>query len=161
MIATRQFKPPTAAYPSRIARRLLRRRLWLLSVPVAVIAAGAFTDVRVAIIGFMLLLLAYPMLMTLAVLGHAASPATARRSTADRARITDDGDITLSKTDEDGAVHDVETAKICYVECDRRLVTVNTGTSADDIILIPADAFESDDLRLILKKFQINYDTNL
>lgn len=63
-----------AAYFSYIARAKLWSLWWVALIALAVIAVGFAVDLRVAIVGFMLLLIVYPLSMTMAVLSSAMRP---------------------------------------------------------------------------------------
>lgn len=75
------------AYIGAIARRVLWRYAWWLILPVAV-AFGGLYDWRCAVIALMLLLLVFPMVVTIAVFNHGMHPAVVRRTRAETVQLT-------------------------------------------------------------------------
>lgn len=74
----------SSAYLATIVRRFARRMWWWGLVPLPVIAWGLACDVRIAIVGFMLLLIILPMLAVPTVLRYCADRRMAARSAASR-----------------------------------------------------------------------------
>ena len=77
------------AYFSSIAHRKLWSLWWVALVALVVIAVGFAVDLRVAIVGFMLLLIVYPLAMTLAVFSSALRPEVVRMAGVESARVAD------------------------------------------------------------------------
>ena len=75
------------AYIGAIARRVLWRYAWWLALPVAV-AFGGLYDWRYAVIALMLLLLVFPMVVTIAVFNHGMHPAVVRRTRTETVELT-------------------------------------------------------------------------
>lgn len=76
-----------AAYFSYIARAKLWGLWWVALVALAVIAVGFAVDLRVAIVGFMLLLIVYPLSMTMAVLSSAMRPEVVKAASVSSAML--------------------------------------------------------------------------
>lgn len=130
-----------AAYFSAILRRKLWSLWWLALVALAVVAAGFATDLRVAIVGFMLLLIVYPLSMTLTVLSEAMRPETVRL-TGVTAAVIADGCLRLYD-DKEAEITSVSLDALCSVnESDglirivdrcRRLVIVPRRMLGDEV----------------------------
>lgn len=76
-----------AAYFSYIARAKLWGLWWVALIALAVIAVGFAVDLRVAIVGFMLLLIVYPLSMTMAVLSSAMRPEVVKAASVSSAML--------------------------------------------------------------------------
>lgn len=145
-------------YIQRIIRAWAARIWWVALVPLAVIAWGLAADWRIAVIGFMLLLIVYPMAATFAVLSCATRPDVARRTRASRAVFDDSLDrveLILDTLDDDGAViaSDVlESAVILGVQADGDTITLRIGPAIPDFILLPRHAIEPDRLAALLAR---------
>ena len=96
------------AYIAAIARRVLWRYAWWLILP-AVVALGGIYEWRLAVIALMLLLLVFPMVITIAVFNHGMHPTVVRRTRAETVDLTTtasaaDANAELTVRDADGAV---------------------------------------------------------
>lgn len=124
-----------SAYLPHIAARLIGR-LWWLSIPACgLILYGLAADPRWCVVGLILLLIAYPMVMGLAIIKYAASPKILRRAAAARAEVTA---TEIRLYDADGTC--VETIAYTYAPTRRgtRLLYL-TGPAPDDLLLLPCD----------------------
>lgn len=147
-----------SAYINRILRAWIVRLWWTILVPFAFIAYGLATDWRISVVGFMLLLIVYPMAATFAILSCATRPDVARRTRANRVLIDNSLDkIELIQEifDDDGApvsTEILETACIMSVETSARTITVRVGQAIPDFILLPCNAVEPNILAALLER---------
>lgn len=74
----------SSAYMSAIARRVALRAWWLPALALVVICAGLYRDIRVAILGLMLLFIIYPVIMSFTIMRYATLPSLAERTLANR-----------------------------------------------------------------------------
>ena len=149
------------AYVGAIARRVLWRYAWWLVVPAAVACFGLY-DWRYAVIALMLLLLVFPMVVTIAVFNHGMHPAVVRRTRAETVELTapEDGASSPSAIDAaapepspaiDAAVLTVRDAdgaiilairrdQIRSVHTDRGRTTIAFGPNPADILILQSTA---------------------
>lgn len=124
-----------ADYLSRIARRTALRLWWLVIPGLFLVIAGLLWDLRVSIVGFMLLLVVFPMVITTAVLGSATRPAVVARTRVERVSLDDTG---LALIDDTGAeIFFIEYTRLRSLHTNPRFVEIVFGTSPSDILLLP------------------------
>lgn len=126
---------PVGAYIGHIARRTAWRLWWVGVGAAGFIAAGFAADIRLAIVGFMILLLIFPMAMTIAVLGRATHPRIVALTRATSAEVTPQA-VTL-KDSEGGTVAEIPPSQSRGYSIDGGSVVLRTGGSAADIVIIP------------------------
>ncbi len=162
-ITTAPFPPVTpSAYIGLMVRRLLARRWWLFAVPAALMAAGAATDWRIAVIGLMLTFIVYPMAMSLVLLSYALSPDVIAKSRT--AIATFSGKSIMAGP----SVHDYlrpgkplkaikNAKKLKYLKFTIKAVYIakgrliaETGDGIPDIIIIPADSLKPEELNAVI-----------
>ncbi len=145
------------AYVGAIARRVLWRYAWWLVVPMAVACFGLY-DWRYAVIALMLLLLVFPMVVTIAVFNHGMHPAVVRRTRAETVELTAAGDgvsspsatdapapAVLTVRDADGAIIlAIRRDQIRSVHTDRGRTTIAFGPNPADIIILQSTALPTD-----------------
>lgn len=138
------------AYVGAIARRVLWRYAWWLVVPAAVACFGLY-DWRYAVIALMLLLLVFPMVVTIAVFNHGMHPAVVRRTRAETVELTAPEDGASSPSAIDAAVLTVRDAdgaiilairrdQIRSVHTDRGRTTIAFGPNPADILILQSTA---------------------
>lgn len=143
------------AYVGAIARRVLWRYAWWLVVPAAVACFGLY-DWRYAVIALMLLLLVFPMVVTIAVFNHGMHPAVVRRTRAETVELTapEDGvsssspaigapaaTAVLTVRDADGAIIlTIRRDQIRSVHTDRDRTTIAFGPNPADILILQSTA---------------------
>ena len=143
------------AYVGAIARRVLWRYAWWLVVPAAVACFGLY-DWRYAVIALMLLLLVFPMVVTIAVFNHGMHPAVVRRTRAETVELTAVGDggsspsaigalaaaaAALTVRDADGAIIlTIRRDQIRRVHTDRGRTTIAFGPNPADILILQSTA---------------------
>lgn len=142
------------AYVGAIARRVLWRYAWWLVVPAAVACFGLY-DWRYAVIALMLLLLVFPMVVTIAVFNHGMHPAVVRRTRAETVELTAAGDggsssaaigapaatAVLTVRDADGAIIlAIRRDQIRRVHTDRGRTTITFGPNPADILILQSTA---------------------
>lgn len=133
-----QFTPCPTAYLNHIASRIAGRLWWLILFPAALIAGGLVADWRWAVVGLMLLLIVYPMVMTLAVLRYAANRQLAGRSSASAVSLDPPACVTLyRRPDPESEPQPIEKITVTNVEYTSRFIVMTTGASLSDVILIP------------------------
>lgn len=131
-----------AAYFSYIARAKLWGLWWVALVALAVIAVGFAVDLRVAIVGFMLLLIVYPLSMTMAVLSSAMRPEVVKAASVSSAMLLN-GRLCL---------YDVAGAEIASVMLDKlRSVSESDGLvriidRERRLVLVPREMLDDDAL---------------
>ncbi len=151
----------TSTYMSAIARRTARRAWWLPILATAVIATGpVFHDIRIAIIGLMLLFIIYPMIMSFTVMRFATLPHLAERTLANIFSLQGDI-ISLSQTNTDEesgevSVRELGKFKITGVSHSGNKLIFNTGAGIADIIIAPADAVDKSELTALESRLQEN-----
>ena len=148
------------AYVGAIARRVLWRYVWWLVVPAAVACFGLY-DWRYAVIALMLLLLVFPMVVTIAVFNHGMHPAVVRRTRAETVELTAAGDggsspspaigaaaaaaAVLTVRDADGAIIlTIRRDQIRSVHTDRGRTTIAFGPNPADILILQSTALPTD-----------------
>lgn len=135
---------PASAYMSLIARRLAWRLWWIIAAALAAIAIGVAIDLRVSIVGLMLLLVIYPAVMSFAVLVYGL-----KQEVVDRTHIAQ-----VSVSDDSLEVHDDRERVICVVKpaqvrslsFTHERVTIAYGSRVDDVLIIPREMLTADDL---------------
>ncbi len=134
-----------ADYLSRIARRTAWRLWWLLLPGVLLVAAGLLFDLRLSIVGFMLLLVVFPMVITTAVLGSATRPAVVARTRVNSVLL---GAASVTLLDEESAaLVTVPYERFLSVRRSPRFVEIVFGASPSDILLLPVDLLSDSDIR--------------
>ncbi len=129
-----------AAYFSYIARAKLWGLWWVALIALAVIAVGFAVDLRVAIVGFMLLLIVYPLSMTMAVLSSAMRPEVVKAASVSSAMLLN-GRLCL---------YDVAGAEIASVMLDKlRSVSESDGLvriidRERRLVLVPREMLDDD-----------------
>ena len=145
------------AYVGAIARRVLWRYAWWLVVPAAVACFGLY-DWRYAVIALMLLLLVFPMVVTIAVFNHGMHPAVVRRTRAETVELTAaapgpssspaidaPAPAVLTVRDADGAVIlTIRGNQIRSVHTDRARTTITFGPNPADILILQSSALPAD-----------------
>jgi len=151
----------TSTYMSAIARRTARRAWWLPALAIAVIASGlVFHDIRIAILGLMLLFIIYPMIMSFTVMRYATLPHLAERTLANRFSLQ--GNIIfLSQvnTDEESgnvSVRELGMFHITGVGHSGNKLIFSTGDGIADIIITPTDAVDKSELTALEARLQDN-----
>lgn len=125
------------AYIGAIARRVLWRYAWWLVLPVAVAFAGLY-DWRCAVIALMLLLLVFPMVITIAVFNHGMHPAVVRRTRAETVELTA---AELTVRDADGAVIlTIRPDQIRSITAANGRTTITFGPNPADILILQSSA---------------------
>ncbi len=134
---TAQFSVAARGYLPHVAARLFWNLWWTLLPPAVAIAYGLIADWRWIIVGLILLLIIYPMVMTLAVIRYAASGRILRRSATTAVTFGPDG--TISMLNSNGDV--IERAAMPpYTTTSRGRLVISLGHSPDDFLLIPLEA---------------------
>lgn len=134
-----------AAYFSYIARAKLWGLWWVALIALAVIAVGFAVDLRVAIVGFMLLLIVYPLSMTMAVLSSAMRPEVVKAASVSSAVLLS-GCLRL---------YDVVGAEIASVMLDKlRSVSESDGLvriidRERRLVLVPREMLDDDALAML------------
>lgn len=145
------------AYIGAIARRVLWRYAWWLALPV-VVAFGGLYDWRCAVIALMLLLLVFPMVVTIAVFNHGMHPAVVRRARAETVELTAAAPgpssspaigapaaAVLTVRDADGAIIlAIRCDQIRSVHTDRGRTTIAFGPNPADILILQSTALPTD-----------------
>lgn len=128
---------------SAIARRVALRAWWLPALALVVICAGLYYDVRVAILGLMLLFIIYPMIMSFTIMRYATLPSLAKRTLANRFDIAE-GCLIISHTETDeetGQQSTQELGKYHVKELTHSgsRIIFSVGPGVADIVIAPAD----------------------
>lgn len=153
------------AYIGAIARRVLWRYAWWLALP-AVVAFGGLYDWRYAVIALMLLLLVFPMVVTIAVFNHGMHPAVVRRTRTETVQLTAaapaaglpkdasklpqdtawlPADAELTVRDADGAVIlTIRGNQIRSVHAANGRTTITFGPNPADILILQSSALPAD-----------------
>lgn len=150
------------AYVGAIARRVLWRYAWWLALPAAVACFGLY-DWRYAVIALMLLLLVFPMVVTIAVFNHGMHPAVVRRTRAETVELTaaapgpsspaaidaaapePSSAAVLTVRDADGAIIlAIRRDQIRSVHTDRGRTTIAFGPNPSDILILQSTALPTD-----------------
>lgn len=155
------------AYIGAIARRVLWRYAWWLALP-AVVAFGGLYDWRYAVIALMLLLLVFPMVVTIAVFNHGMHPAVVRRTRAETVELTAEvataagassspaaelpqesgwlpADAELTVRDADGAVIlTIRGNQIRSMHAANGRTTITFGPNPADILILQSSALPAD-----------------
>ena len=146
------------AYIAAIARRVLWRYAWWLILP-AVVALGGIYEWRLAVIALMLLLLVFPMVITIAVFNHGMHPAVVRRTRAETVELTAPEDgvsspspaidtpaaAVLTVRDADGTIIlAIRRDQIRSVHTDRGRTTIIYGPNPADILILQSSALPAD-----------------
>lgn len=153
------------AYVGAIARRVLWRYAWWLVVPAAVACFGLY-DWRYAVIALMLLLLVFPMVVTIAVFNHGMHPAVVRRTRTETVELTSSpaagassspaaelpqksgwlpADAELTVRDADGAVIlTIRGNQIRSVHAANGRTTITFGHNPADILILQSSALPAD-----------------
>lgn len=132
---------PVGAYIAAIARRVLSRYSWWLALPLAV-ALGGLYDWRCAVIALMLVLLVFPMVITIAVFNHGMHPAVVRRTRAETVELTDSE---LTVRDADGAdILTIRRDQIRSVTTSNGRTTISFGPNPADILILQSSALPAD-----------------
>ena len=146
------------AYIAAIARRVLWRYAWWLILP-AVVALGGIYEWRLAVIALMLLLLVFPMVLTIAVFNHGMHPAVVRRTRAETVELTaaspaealpqDSGWLPegaeLTVRDADGAVIlTIRRDQIRSITAANARTTITFGPNPADILILQSSALPAD-----------------
>lgn len=133
----------SSAYISAIARRVVRRAWWLPAFSLTVIAVGLGSNIRIAILGLMLLFIIYPMIMSFTIMRYAALPSLAERTLANRFALID-GHLHISsvETEEESGQENVRhlgTFDICGVTHSGSYIIFSVGKGVADIIIARAE----------------------
>ncbi|MGN0223992.1 MAG: hypothetical protein ACI4AM_08205 [Muribaculaceae bacterium] len=129
------------AYIGAIARRVLWRYAWWLALP-AGLACGGLYDWRCAVIALMLLLLVFPMVVTIAVFNHGMHPAVVHRTRAETVELTD---TELVVRDADGAVIlTIAHSAIRRITAANGRTTITFGPNPADILILQSSALSAD-----------------
>lgn len=137
------------AYIAAIARRVLWRYAWWLILP-AVVALGGIYEWRLAVIALMLLLLVFPMVITIAVFNHGMHPTVVRRTRAETVDLTTtasaaDANTDLTVRDADGAVIlSIGRNQIRRVLTANGRTTITFGPNPADILILQSSALPAD-----------------
>ena len=137
------------AYIAAIARRVLWRYAWWLILP-AVVALGGIYEWRLAVIALMLLLLVFPMVITIAVFNHGMHPTVVRRTRAETVDLTTtasaaDANTDLTVRDADGAVIlSIGRNQIRRVLNANGRTTITFGPNPADILILQSSALPAD-----------------
>lgn len=127
---------PAAAYTSCIARRVALRLWWVIAIAAAAIVTGAVADVRICIVGLMVLFIIFPAAMSLAVLGYALRPSVVALTRAASASVAG-GALTVS--DAGGAVLAVvPLARVRSIGVSSGRDVIICGASPADVVILPA-----------------------
>ena len=129
------------AYIAAIARRVLWRYAWWLILP-AVVALGGIYEWRLAVIALMILLLVFPMVITIAVFNHGMHPTVVHRTRAEAVDLTAN-DLTVR--DADGAVIlSIGRNQIRRVLTANGRTTITFGPNPADILILQSSALPAD-----------------
>lgn len=148
----------SSAYLAAIARRILWRAWWFPAIALAVIATGLMVDIRMAIIGLMLLLIIYPMVMSFVIIRYAALPQLALRTLANVYSLKGKS-LTLFQVttdDETGQTTSQElgTFEVSGMEQSGTRIIFKTGPTVSDIVIVPADAIDPQALSALETAFE-------
>lgn len=147
------FRSEPRRYMRGLAWSWLAARWWIIAAPLAAVAVWASYDIRAVYVGLILLFIAFPMALTLVWFDYAFSPAT-RRSVMSKRLIADERGVTIRYPDdaEEKVVRPDEFMTwdkfINYADNGRSVILI-FGTRLDERIEIPADAFETDEWKII------------
>lgn len=147
------FRSEPRRYMRGLAWSWLAARWWIIAAPLAAVAVWACYDIRAVYVGLILLFIAFPMALTLVWFDYAFSPAT-RRSVMSKRLIADEKGVTIRYPDdaEEKVVRPDEFMTwdkfINYADNGRSVILI-FGTRLDERIEIPADAFETDEWKII------------
>lgn len=135
--------PDAHTYLGAVARRVGWRMWWMPLIGLAVawwgVAAGSF---RYMALGFMLVLIVFPMIQTLAVVRYATLPSLAVRCRANEFHLGSDRVLTLKHSEVDpetGAVSDtlIEQATVERVEYRGKYAHLWVGKALHDFAIVP------------------------
>ena len=137
------FQVPAATYAKACLSRKAGPGTVLLGIPVAAGAIAGFADVRWWLVTLMLLLLVYPMAITMAWLSLMGKPAMAMRLRPQRWTMTADGNISLEffhfEHEENPEPVNTESASIASVAPKGQYTAVSLKNgSRFDFLLIPS-----------------------
>ena len=135
---------PASAYMSLIARRLAWRLWWIIATAIAAIAIGVAIDLRVSIVGLMLLLVIYPAVMSFAVLAYGLKQEVVDRTRIARVSVSDDSLEVYD--DRERVICVVKPAQVRSLSYTRERVTIAYGSRVDDVLIIPREMLASDEL---------------
>lgn len=148
----------SSAYLAAIAHRILWRAWWFPTLALAVIAAGLMLDIRMAIIGLMLLLIIYPMVMSFVIIRYAALPELARRTLANACSLEGKSLSLIRETtdDETGQTtsQQLGTFEVSGLEHSGSRIIFKTGPAVSDIVIFPADAIDPQALSALETAFE-------
>ncbi|MDE6288106.1 MAG: hypothetical protein K2M00_04905 [Muribaculaceae bacterium] len=131
-----------ADYLSRIARRTAWHLWWLVIPGIILVIVGMFCDLRISIMGFMLLLVIFPMVITTAVLGAATKPAVVARTRVHRVML---GDNNIALLDEENAcIVSIDYSRLRTVRRTGLFIEIVFGKSPSDIIILPPELLSDD-----------------
>lgn len=133
----------SSVYMSAIARRVALRAWWLPVLALIVIAAGLYSDIRIAILGLMLLFIIYPMIMSFTIMRYATLPCLAERTLANRFALIDGhlhiADVEADEESGQESVRHLGEYDISGVAHSGSYIIFSTGKGVADIIIAPAD----------------------
>ena len=135
---------PASAYMSLIARRLVWRLWWIIAAAITAIAIGVAIDIRISIVGLMLLLVIYPAVMTFAVLAYALKPEVVQRTRMAQVDVT--GDRLEVRDDSDRVICGITPGQVRSLSFARERVTIAYGSRVDDVLIIPRRMFTDEAL---------------
>lgn len=139
----------SSAYFTTVIRRYARRMWWWSLLPLPMIVWGLCCDVRVAIVGFMILLIILPMISVPAVLRSCSDRRLAVRTGANRfsfvgstikcIRQTESPDPDLPPSEEL-----IDTVVALYAATSGKNVVFVTGQGIADFVIVPANMVPED-----------------
>ena len=135
---------PASAYMSLIARRLAWRLWWIIAAALAAIAIGVAIDLRVSIVGLMLLLVIYPAVMSFAVLVYGLKQEVVDRTRIAHVSVSDDR--LEVRDDRERVICAVKPAQVRSLSYTHERVTIAYGSRVDDVLIIPREMLTADDL---------------
>ena len=135
---------PASAYMSLIARRLAWRLWWIIAAALAAIAIGVAIDLRVSIVGLMLLLVIDPAVMSFAVLAYGLKQEVVDRTSIAHVTVSDDS-LEVSD-DRERVICVVKPAQVRSLSCTCERVTIAYGSRVADVLIIPREMLTADDL---------------
>lgn len=135
-----------------IARRVAFKLWWLIAIAICTIVAGAVYDLRVSIVGLMLLLIIFPMIMTFAVLGYATMPAVVALTRMESVQISDE--YLMAMDCEGNVIARVAPAQVRSLHAGSDIIRIIYGRGIADILPVPRRLLASGDLEKIFSTFQ-------
>lgn len=127
------FAIAPSAYLPHVASRLAWKLWWLALLPAAAVVYGLAADWRWILVGLILLMVVYPMVMSVAVVRYAASERILRRAAT--ASVAEADDMLILLAADGSEIERVRRPE--YITTSRGHRILPLGPEPDNILLLP------------------------